>query len=146
GCLGLLLAAVLGTRDSTPIHGAAQSAGYWSEMLVNLTLTVPGIALLAGTALVLVGLGERRRRAGPRALNAASARSPACCAQYAPGRPRSPGTSRPASATGQPFPPRWRCAPASRSSACRSGRRRQDSRPGCDTRADRDPCRPSMPR
>jgi hydroxylaminobenzene mutase len=71
GCLGLLLAAVLGTRDSTPIHGAAQSAGYWSEMLVNLTLTVPGIALLVGTALVLWGLGPRPRDAGPRALNAA---------------------------------------------------------------------------
>ena len=71
GCLGLLLAAVLGTHDSTPIHGAAQSAGYWAETLVAVTLTVPGIALLVGTALVLLGLGQRRRSAEPSALSAA---------------------------------------------------------------------------
>ncbi len=65
GSLGVFLAAVLGTHDSTPIHGAAQSASQWKETLVNLTLTVSGIAILAGTVMALVGLrriGSGRQR------------------------------------------------------------------------------------
>jgi (hydroxyamino)benzene mutase len=65
GSAGLYLAAVLGTRDSTPLHGAAQSASAWKEGLVTVTLVVFGVALMAGTALALWGFGQRagRRRA-----------------------------------------------------------------------------------
>jgi len=62
GSLGLFLAAVLGTRDSTPIHGAAQSASAWREGLVLAVLNVSGLAILVGTALALWGLGRRARR------------------------------------------------------------------------------------
>ena len=62
GSLGVLLAAVLGTHDSTPIHGAAQAADQWKETLVNLTLTLSGIAILVGTVMALRGL----RRFGAR--------------------------------------------------------------------------------
>ena len=58
GSVGLLLAATLGTHDSTPIHGAAQSADAWKESLVNVGLTVPAIAMLVGTAVVLRGFGR----------------------------------------------------------------------------------------
>jgi hydroxylaminobenzene mutase len=62
GSLGVLLAAVLGTRESTPIHGAAHSAAPWAEVLVNLTLTVPAVALLVGTVMALRAFGARARR------------------------------------------------------------------------------------
>jgi len=62
GSMGLFLAAILGTRDSTPIHGAAQSASAWREGLVLLTLNVCGLAILVGTALALWGLGRRATR------------------------------------------------------------------------------------
>lgn len=58
---GLLLAAVLGTRDATPMHGAAQSAAAWKEGLVTLSLVVFGVAIMAGTALALLGFGKRAR-------------------------------------------------------------------------------------
>jgi hydroxylaminobenzene mutase len=62
GCLGLYLAAILGTHDSTPINGAAQRASEWRETLVYLILSVSGIATLVGTAIALRGLGRRTRR------------------------------------------------------------------------------------
>jgi hydroxylaminobenzene mutase len=62
GSLGLLMAAVLGTRDSTPMHGAAQSASAWKEAVVMLLLTVDGIALVVGCIIALRGL-ERGTRA-----------------------------------------------------------------------------------
>ena len=62
GSLGLLMAAVLGTRDSTPLHGAAQSASAWKEAVVLLLLTVDGIALVVGCIIALRGL-ERGTRA-----------------------------------------------------------------------------------
>ncbi|MGH7785549.1 MAG: hydrogenase [Candidatus Binatia bacterium] len=60
GSLGLLLAALLGTRDSTPLHGAALSASAWKEALVMVVLTVNGIAIMVGCVVVLRGLGHRR--------------------------------------------------------------------------------------
>jgi hydroxylaminobenzene mutase len=64
GCLGVLLAALLGTRDATPIHGAAQPASQWKETLVYLVLTVSAAVMLAGTAVTLFGIrrvkGEHR--------------------------------------------------------------------------------------
>jgi hydroxylaminobenzene mutase len=60
GSFGLLLAAMLGTHDSTPIHGAAQSAAAWKEVLVNAVLTGFGVAMLAGTVVVLRGFGRAR--------------------------------------------------------------------------------------
>ncbi len=59
--LGLLLAATLGTRSATPIHGAAELAAPWREILVTVTLGVPALALLAGTVLVLRGFGRSER-------------------------------------------------------------------------------------
>ena len=59
GCLGLYLAAILGTHDSTPIHGAAQRASAWREGLVFVTLTASGIATLVGTTIALRGFGRR---------------------------------------------------------------------------------------
>src|SRR5262245_19556194 len=44
GCAGLFLAAILGTRDSTPINGAAQRASELREQLVWLVLSLSGIA------------------------------------------------------------------------------------------------------
>jgi hydroxylaminobenzene mutase len=61
--LGLLLAATLGTRSATPIHGAAELAAPWREALVTATLGLPALAVLAGTVLVLRGFG-RTDRAG----------------------------------------------------------------------------------
>jgi len=63
GSLGLLLAAVLGTRDATPLHGAAQSAAAWQEALVTLVLTANGIAIMLGCIMVLRGLGRGPRGA-----------------------------------------------------------------------------------
>jgi hydroxylaminobenzene mutase len=59
GSLGLLLAAVLGTRDSTPMHGAAQSASAWKEAIVTLLLNVNGLAIVVGGVIALRGLGRR---------------------------------------------------------------------------------------
>ena len=61
GSLGLLLAAVLGTRDSTPMHGAAQSASAWREAVVALLLNLNGVGIIVGCAIVLRGLGRRTR-------------------------------------------------------------------------------------
>jgi (hydroxyamino)benzene mutase len=61
GCLGLLLAAVLNTHDATPIYGAAARASQWREQLVTLTLTIPGIFIVAGTGIVLYGLRRTAR-------------------------------------------------------------------------------------
>jgi hydroxylaminobenzene mutase len=51
GCAGLALAAVLGTRLSTPLNGAAIPAGPWQEGLVNAVLSSSGGAMLLGTSL-----------------------------------------------------------------------------------------------
>jgi hydroxylaminobenzene mutase len=59
GSLGVFVAAVLNTRDATPLHGAAQSAEAWKEGLVGATLVVMGIALLAGVVVALYGLRRR---------------------------------------------------------------------------------------
>lgn len=63
GSLGLLLAAVLGTRDSTPMHGAALSASAWKEAVVMLLLTVNGLAIVVGCVIALRGLGRGTRGA-----------------------------------------------------------------------------------
>jgi len=62
GSLGLLLAAVLGTRDSTPMHGAAQAAAAWRETVVMLLLNVNGVAIVVGCAIALLGFGRRGGR------------------------------------------------------------------------------------
>jgi hydroxylaminobenzene mutase len=62
GSIGLFLAAVLGTHDTTPIHGAAQSASQWKESLVMVFLNVSGLAIVVGTAIALRGFGRRARR------------------------------------------------------------------------------------
>lgn len=56
GWLGLLLAALFGTSKSTPIAGAGHVGTDWQELLVNLTLSSFGGAILLGSALVLHGL------------------------------------------------------------------------------------------
>ena len=61
GSIGLFLAAILGTHDSTPIHGAAQSASQWKESLVMVFLNVSGLAIVVGTAIALRGFGRRVR-------------------------------------------------------------------------------------
>jgi hydroxylaminobenzene mutase len=55
----LLLAAILATRNATPLHGAAQSASAGKEAVVTLSLIVFGIAVMVGTALALWGFGRR---------------------------------------------------------------------------------------
>jgi hydroxylaminobenzene mutase len=60
GSAGVLLAALLGTRDSTPLHGAAQSADAWREGVVMLILVGFGVAIMAGTALALWGFSRRQ--------------------------------------------------------------------------------------
>lgn len=60
--VGLVLAAALGTHDATPIHGAAQAAAPWAEMLVTATLSGFGAAVLGGTGVVLWGLRRVGRR------------------------------------------------------------------------------------
>jgi hydroxylaminobenzene mutase len=65
GSAGLFLAAILGTRDSTPLHGAAQSASAWREGLVMLVLVAFGVALMAGTVLALWGFSRRRGGSQP---------------------------------------------------------------------------------
>lgn len=55
----LLLAAILATRNATPLHGAAQPASAGEEAVVTIALIVFGIAVLVGTALALWGFGRR---------------------------------------------------------------------------------------
>jgi len=57
--LSVFLAALLDTRDATPIHGAAVSAAAWKETLATASLTVFAVVLLAGVAMVLYGLRKR---------------------------------------------------------------------------------------
>ena len=64
GCVGLVLAALFGTHESTPIHGGAMAVARWQETLVSGMLTVPGIAVLIGTAIVFAGLRRRPPPAG----------------------------------------------------------------------------------
>jgi hydroxylaminobenzene mutase len=60
--VGLVLAAALGTKLSTPIHGAAHPAAPWAESVVNVVLSVSALAVLVGAIAVLGGLrrGERK--------------------------------------------------------------------------------------
>ena len=59
GCAFLFLAGVLGTHSGTPLHGPAQGAEPWKEMLVSAGLSVGGIVILAGAALAVWGLRGR---------------------------------------------------------------------------------------
>ena len=59
GCLFLFLAAAWGTSRSTPIHGTGYAGSAWQESLVNAGLSLGGLALLAGSALVVWGLRGR---------------------------------------------------------------------------------------
>lgn len=52
----LLLAALLGTSNATPIAGAGFSAPAWQELLVTAALTITGIPVLAASLLLLWGL------------------------------------------------------------------------------------------
>jgi hydroxylaminobenzene mutase len=58
-CASLLLAAVLGTKDATPIAGAGFGASPGREALVTASLSVTAFGLLVACALVLRGLGRR---------------------------------------------------------------------------------------
>ena len=58
-CAGLVLAAILNTRASTPINGAPQPAGWWQEAVVYGMLSLPGVAVIVGTAISLRGFGGR---------------------------------------------------------------------------------------
>lgn len=53
---GLVLAAILGTTRSTPIHGTGHPAAPWKETLVDATLTSSAVAALIGCVLLLWGL------------------------------------------------------------------------------------------
>ena len=63
GCASLLLAAVLGTRNATPIAGAGYGASAASEALVTASLTVTALALLVGCVVFLWGLRSAARGA-----------------------------------------------------------------------------------
>jgi hypothetical protein len=54
-----LLAALLNTRNSTPIAGAAVAAEARKKALVNVSLSVTGVLVLAGVALAAWGLRGR---------------------------------------------------------------------------------------
>jgi hydroxylaminobenzene mutase len=56
----LLLAALLNTRNSTPIAGAAAAAEPWREALVNVALSLTGVAALAAVAAAVWGLRGRK--------------------------------------------------------------------------------------
>jgi len=60
-CASLLLAAVLGTRDATPIAGAGYGASPGREALVTASLSVTAVGLLVACVLLLWGLGRRAR-------------------------------------------------------------------------------------
>ena len=55
-CLALFAAGVLATKESLPIHGALQPASPPAEALVTAGLSLGGVAVLVGAALVVVGL------------------------------------------------------------------------------------------
>jgi len=55
-CASLPLAAVLGTRSSTPIAGAGYGASPGSEALVTASLSVTAMALLVACAMLLWGV------------------------------------------------------------------------------------------
>lgn len=57
---GLVVAAAVGTRNSTPINGAPAAASPLWEAIVNVLLSGGGVAVLLACALLLWGL----RRAG----------------------------------------------------------------------------------
>lgn len=54
--VGLVLAAAVGTRNSTPLNGAPVAASPLWEGLVNLLLSAGGVAVLVACALALWGL------------------------------------------------------------------------------------------
>lgn len=58
-CASLLLAAVLGTKDSTPIAGAGYGASPGREALVTASLSITALGLLIACVLVLWGLRRR---------------------------------------------------------------------------------------
>lgn len=58
----LFLAGVFGTSRSTPLHGAGHAGSPWQEAMVEAGLTVGAVAILAGSGLVLWGLGRRSTR------------------------------------------------------------------------------------
>ena len=60
-CASLLLAAVLGTRNATPIAGAGFGASAASEALVTASLTVTAVALLLACVVLLWGLRKPER-------------------------------------------------------------------------------------
>jgi hydroxylaminobenzene mutase len=62
GCAGLVLAAIFNTHASTPINGAPHPAAWWQEALVYATLSIPGLAVIAGTAIALRGYGRAEAR------------------------------------------------------------------------------------
>jgi len=59
GCVALFLAGVWGTSSSTPLHGAGHHGMPWQEAIVGAGLTLFGIPVLAGAAIVVWGLRGR---------------------------------------------------------------------------------------
>jgi len=59
GCVSLFLAGVWGTSSSTPLHGAGHRGTPLQEALVGGGLTIFGVAVLAGAAIVVWGLRGR---------------------------------------------------------------------------------------
>ena len=57
----LLLAALLGTSQATPIAGAGFSAPAWQETFVTAALTITGVPVLVASLLLLWGLRGSQR-------------------------------------------------------------------------------------
>lgn len=62
GCIFLFLAGVFGTSSSTPLHGAGHVGTPFQEALVAAGLSIGGLALVIGVAMLAWGL-----RGGPAA-------------------------------------------------------------------------------
>ncbi len=58
--LGLVLAAILGTSNSTPIAGAGYAGTLWEETLVDVALVTSAAAMLVACPLLLWGLRASR--------------------------------------------------------------------------------------
>nr|UXE44055.1 hydroxylaminobenzene mutase HabB [uncultured bacterium] len=59
--LGLVLAAVLGTSEATPIAGAGHHGAPWAEQTVSALLTIGSVAIIGATLAVLRGLRDPAR-------------------------------------------------------------------------------------
>jgi hydroxylaminobenzene mutase len=64
-----MLAAVLGTAAMTPIASAGFGAPQWQEALVTFGFVFVGLAILAASAVLLVGFGSRALRPGSSATD-----------------------------------------------------------------------------